>query len=186
MKKILLLILTAISFTAFSQTLTLEDVFKNGTLRSEGIPGFQPMPTCDFYTVITDSGIDKHNFATGEFVTTLLSNETLTNLSKESLTLDKIHSYTFSKNEDKILLATEIEYIYRRTTKGYYYVFDIKENTLVPVTETLVGKINFATFCDNGDKIAFVRNLNLFYLDLKTGKEMISNYGTSRDNNKKG
>lgn len=171
MKKILLLLLATISFTVYTQTLTLEDVFKNNTLRTEGISGFQPMPTCDFYTVVSKLGIDKHSFETGEFVETILSNETLTHLSKENLSFSKIHSYTFSKNEDKILLATEIEYIYRRTTRGFYYVFDIKNNTLTPVSETSADKISFATFCDNGNKIAFVRNLNLFYLDLSTGNE---------------
>jgi dipeptidyl-peptidase-4 len=171
MKKIFLLLLTTISFSVFTQTLTLEDVFKNGILRSEGIPGFQPMPTTDFYTVTSKSGIDKHSFETGEFLETILSSETLTGLSDGSLPFLNIKSYTFSKNEDKILLATEVEHIYRRTTKGFYYVFDIKKNTLLPVSESAAGKISFATFCDNGNKIAFVRNLNLFYLDLNTGKE---------------
>jgi len=172
MKKIFLFILTTISITVISQTLTLEGIFKDGILRGEGISGFQPMPTSDFYTVTTSSGIDKHNFATGEFLATILSDEMLTSLSKDSLTISKINSYSFSKNEDKILLAIDIEYIYRRTTKGFYYVFDIKENTLKSVSDATKGKINFPTFCDNGDRIAFVRDLNLFYLDLKTGKEV--------------
>jgi dipeptidyl-peptidase-4 len=68
-------------------------------------------------------------------------------------------------------LATDIEHIYRRTTKGFYYVFDIHAHSLIPVSETSAGKISFATFCDNGDKVSFVRDLNLFYLDLNTGKE---------------
>jgi dipeptidyl-peptidase-4 len=119
MKKIFLFILTTISITAFSQTLTLENIFKDGVLRSEGISGFQPMPTSDFYTVTTNSEINKHNFATGEFLATILSDEMLTSLSKDSLTIAKINSYSFSKNEDKVLLAIDIEYIYRRTTKGF-------------------------------------------------------------------
>jgi len=172
MKKFLLLIFTTISITVFSQTLTLEDIFKNGTLRSEGISGFQPMPASDFYTVTTSTGIDKHHFATGDFVASILSNEMLTSLSNNNLTISKINSYTFSNNEDKMLLATDIDYIYRRTTRGFYYVFDIKENTLKPVSDSTKGKISFATFCAHGDKVAFVRHLNLFYLDLKTGKEI--------------
>jgi len=171
MKKILLFIFTTISITAVSQILTLEAIFKDGVLRGESVPGFQSMPTSDFYTVTTTSEINKHNFATGEFLATLLSNEMLTSLSKDSLTISKVNSYSFSKREDKMLLATDIEHIYRRTTKGFYYVFDIKENRLEPVSDATKGKINFPTFCDNGDKIAFVRDLNLFYLDLKTGKE---------------
>ena len=51
MKKIFLFILATISFTAFSQTLTLEKIFTDGVLRSENVSGFQPMPASDFYTV---------------------------------------------------------------------------------------------------------------------------------------
>jgi len=171
MKKLFLLFLVTIFITAFSQTLTLEDIYKKGVLRSEGVSGFQPMPTSDCYTVRTENGIDKHHFATGEFISTLLTNENLHVLSEKKLTLKNIESYSFSKNEDKILLATEVENIYRRTTKGFYYVFDIKENTLIPVGKTSVDKISFPTFSDDGEKIAFVRNLNLFYMDVKTGKE---------------
>ena len=172
MKNFLLLFLTTISFSLFSQTLTLEDIYIKGALRSEGVSGFQPMPTGDFYTVTTKSTIDKHKFATGEFVTTMVSDKMLTSLSQDSLTVSKINSYSFSKNEDKMLLATEIENIYRRTSKGFYFVYHIKEKTLAPVSDTSQGKISFATFSDDGEKVAFVRNLNLFYVELKTGKEV--------------
>jgi dipeptidyl-peptidase-4 len=95
----------------------------------------------------------------------------LFSLSENKLTFDDINFYNFSKNEDKILLATNIEYIYRRTMKGFYYVFDIKENKIYPVSDEQKGKISFATFSEDGKKVAFVRNLNLFYVDLKTRKE---------------
>jgi len=172
MKKILLFIFTTVSITIFSQTLTLENIFKDGVFRSEGVSGLQHLPSGDFYTVTTKTSIDKHNFVTGEFVTTILSNKMLNSLSNDSLTISKIYSYDFSKNEDKMLLATDVEYLYRRTSKGFYYLFDIKENRLTSVSDKTKGKISFATISDNGDKIAFVRNLNLFYIDIKTGNEV--------------
>jgi dipeptidyl-peptidase-4 len=171
MKKLLFIFFATSFISVLSQTLTLEDIFTKGTLRSEGVSGFQPMPSSDAYTVTTNTGIDKHDFASGDYVATLLSNETLSSLSNNVYSIEKINYYSFSKNEGKMLLATEVESIYRRTTKGYYYVYDIKENTIIPVSETLVGKISFATFSDDGEKVAFVRNLNLYYIDLKTGKE---------------
>ncbi|MCL2245778.1 MAG: S9 family peptidase [Lentimicrobiaceae bacterium] len=172
MKNFLLLIVTTLSINVFAQTLTLESIFKDGVLRPEGIAGFQPMPSSDFYTVTTKFTIDKHNFATGAYVTTLLSNDILNALSKDSLTVAKIYSYSFSKNENKMLIATDIEYLYRRISKGFYYLYDIQANKIIPVSQKEKGKISFATFSDNGEKIAFVRNLNLFYLDVKTGKEV--------------
>jgi len=155
----------------FSQTLTLEDIFSKGVLRSEGVSGFQPMPASDCYTVFSKIGIEKHHFATGAFISTILSGETLSVLSNFDLTLEDVHSYSFSNNETQILLATEVENIYRRTTKGFYYVFDIQNNTIIPVSDVAQGKISFPTFSDDGRKIAFVRNLNLFYMDVKTREE---------------
>ena len=170
-KKLLLIILIIMSIPALTQTLTLDDIFKTGTLRNEGVSGFYPMPSSDFYTVTTKNTIDKYTFAIGEFVTTLLSDEILSSFN-DNLTISKINSYSFAKNEDKMLLATDIEYMYRRTSKGFYYLYDIKENSLTPVGNKAKGKISFATFSDNGEKIAFVRNLNLYYWDVKTGKEV--------------
>jgi len=171
MKKFFLLFYVMISIPAFSQTLTLEDIFKKGVLRSEGISGFQSMPTSDCYTVISENGIDKHHFATGEFISTILTNEFLGVVSNNDLTLKDVDSYSFSNNESLILLATKVENIYRRTTKGFYYVFDTQNNKLFPVSDTAQGKISFPTFSDDGEKIAFVRNLNLFFMDVKTRKE---------------
>ncbi|MDR2970425.1 MAG: S9 family peptidase [Bacteroidales bacterium] len=172
MRKIFLVFFTIASITALSQTLTLEDIFTKGVLQSERLSGFKPMPTSDCYLVRTKNTIDKHNFATGEYITTVLSNDILTSLYSDSLTLSEINSFTFSKNEDKLLLATDVENIYRRTSKGVYYVFDIKENKITPVSRTPNDKISFATFSDNGDKIAYVRNLNLFYWNMKTENEV--------------
>jgi dipeptidyl-peptidase-4 len=171
MKKTVLLLFVTISITTFSQTLTLEDIYKKGVLRSEGISGFQHLPTSDCYTVFSKTGIDKHHFATGEFVNNILSDKTIEILTKYEIAMEDIDSYSFSKNEDKILFATEVEFIYRRTTKGFYYIFDIKENRVKHVSDKTQGKISFATFSDGGEKVAFVRNLNLFYLEIKTGKE---------------
>ena len=171
MKKIPLLFFITISITTFSQTLTLEDIFSKNVLRSEGISGFQHLSTSDCYTVRTENGIDKHHFATGEFIATILPKENINALSNTELAFEDINSYSFSKNEDKILLATEVENIYRRTTKGVYYVFDIQNKTLIPVSDVSESKISFPTFSDDGEKVAFVRNLNLFCMDVKTGKE---------------
>jgi len=171
MKNLFLFLFVIISITAFSQTLTQEDIFSKNVLRSEGVPGFQSMPTTDYYTVISDNGMDKHHFATGALVSTVLSKENIDLLSHSKFSFKDIHSYSFSNNENQILLATEVEYIYRRTTKGFYYLFDIQKNILIPVSDTAHGKISFPTFSDDGEKIAFVRNLNLFYMDVKTREE---------------
>ena len=52
-------------------------------------------------------------------------------------------------------------------------MYDIQKDTLIAVADTQLGKQSFATFSPQGDKVAFVRDNNLFISDLNTGKETL-------------
>ena len=64
----------------------------------------------------------------------------------------------------KILLATESEKIYRYSSKSIFYVYNIFTDKLHKISE---DKIMHATFSPNGEKIAYVKNNNLFIYDIK-------------------
>ena len=78
--------------------------------------------------------------------------------------------YTFSADEQKIVLETDREQIYRRSSRANFFVWDRKGEKLTPVSKS--GKQRYATLDAQGNKIAFVRGNNLFYNDLATGKEV--------------
>src|SRR5690606_19928989 len=71
----------------------------------------------------------------------------------------------FSPDEKKVLIADQEEPIYRRSSKAYYYVFDLQTRQVTPVSKQ-EGKQLYATFSPDGSKVAFVRSNNLFYTDL--------------------
>ena len=174
MKKFAFLLVLSVStlFTfAQNKQITLEDIWKNGTFRPDYVPGFQSMPASDCYTMISRSGIDKHQFSTGDLVTTLMKSTRLSELSHGKLSIRDIDEYYFDEKEQKIMLATQQEMIYRRSSKAFFYVYDITKDTLLLVADTTKGKQSFATFSPQGDKVAFVRNNNLFITDLNTGIE---------------
>ena len=77
--------------------------------------------------------------------------------------------YSFSPDESKILIATEEEPIYRRSSTYENYVFDLSTKKVSKVSAA--GKQMFASFSPDGNKIAFVRDNNIFINDLKTGTE---------------
>ncbi|TRZ64288.1 S9 family peptidase [bacterium] len=60
--------------------------------------------------------------------------------------------------------------IYRRSSISEYYVWDLKNKKLIPVSEN--GKQQLATFSPDGNKIAFVRNNNIYIKDLSTLTEV--------------
>src|SRR5690606_32543677 len=83
----------------------------------------------------------------------------------------EIEDYQYSRDGSKVLLYTDSEQVWRLNTKGYYYVFDVAEGTLTPVSERGKGFQMFAKFNPDATEVAFVRDRDLFVVDLATGQE---------------
>jgi len=84
-----------------------------------------------------------------------------------------IEDYTFSEGGDKVLIFTDSEEVWRANTKGYYYVYDLDAQTLTPVADRDAGYQMFAKFNPSATKVAFVRERNLYVVDLATGTETV-------------
>ncbi|MDG2330659.1 MAG: DPP IV N-terminal domain-containing protein, partial [Flavobacteriales bacterium] len=82
------------------------------------------------------------------------------------------NDYQFNADETKILLATEQESIYRHSTKAYYYVYDIETKKMAELSESSKGKQRLAQFAPLGNKIAFVRENNIFITNLDEKQEI--------------
>ena len=80
----------------------------------------------------------------------------------------EIDGYTFSDDESKIIIKTETEAIYRRSTRANFYVWDKNNKTLTTVEPA--GKQRYATLSSDNEKVAFVRGNDLYYKDLASGK----------------
>lgn len=95
-----------------------------------------------------------------------------TNLYAEDVDrLIQIEDYQYSADESKVLLYTDSERVWRYNTKGYYYVYDLEDQTLTPIAARDNGFQMFAKFNPAGDKVAFVRERNLYVVDLENGTE---------------
>jgi dipeptidyl-peptidase-4 len=102
--------------------------------------------------------IDVYNYKSGDKVRTLLNSQDLDQLTR-------ISSYEFSNDESKLLLATNLNQIYRRSALGTYYVYDIKSKMLSLVSD---DKIQEPTFNNDGSKIAYGFDNNLYVRDLNS------------------
>jgi dipeptidyl-peptidase 4 len=85
--------------------------------------------------------------------------------------LVEIHDFAYSSAEDRVLIYTDSERLWRYPTQGYYYVYDRAANTLQPISDRGRGFQMFAKFDPEGQRVAFVRNRNLYVVDLETGRE---------------
>jgi len=149
-----------------NKNITLEDIWKYGTFRMEYMDVLHSMANGKQYSVLNfdrdtrSTSIDIYNYKTLNKVKTLVS----------SANLDEIPyftNYVFSKDEKKVILATNEEAIYRRSSLGKYYVYNVENKHLTLISNE---KIQEPTFSPDGSKVAFAKNNNLFVKDLTTNK----------------
>jgi dipeptidyl-peptidase-4 len=81
-----------------------------------------------------------------------------------------VEDFEFSPDGSKLLIFTNTQRVWRLNTKGTYYVWDFSTRTLKPVS-TRPGFQMFAKFSPDGRRVGFVRDNNIFLVDLESGLE---------------
>jgi dipeptidyl-peptidase-4 len=165
---ILLLIASALSFSSYSQEkkqLTLEDFVVTKTFKAKNIPEVSSMNDGIHFTSLKDDRqIVKYSYKTGDLVAVLFDPATI-----EECKVKSIDGYAFSNNEQRILIETNKKKIYRHSYTAEYFIWDIPTKKLTQLSEN--GPQQVATFSPDGERIAFVRNNNLFIKTLKFNTE---------------
>ncbi len=142
------------------QPIEFDHIF-DGTFTPNQIQNVRWMNDGRFYSAIDGNSITRFNIVNG-------NSEVLFDGSQHD-DFD-IQRYEFSADENLILLSTDVEGIWRRSTKENYYIFNRSDNTLTKLTQS-VEKQQSAELNADGDKAAFVQDNNLFWVDLATGEE---------------
>lgn len=144
--------------------ITLESIFKEGQFYQRSVYGLRSMKDGDHYTTLEEGKkIVKYAYKSGK------EEETIFNLDKIKSDFSHFSNYQFSPNEQKILLQANTESVYRRSFTATFYIFDRKSEELYPLSQGTRQQLAF--FSPNGEKVAFVRDNNLFYTDLTNKKE---------------
>ncbi|MDO1512336.1 S9 family peptidase [Maribacter confluentis] len=169
MRKTHLLTLILMSFCvilgAQESQIQVSEIYQ-GAFRTEGLDALRSMKNGTQYTVLNVDRsnqkvtVDKYDYKTLQKVATLVSSAELPGVSSFS-------SYAFSDDENRILLSTQVEAIFRRSTLGIYYVYDIKSKNLVQVSE---DKIQEPLLSPKGNQVAYVKDNNLYIFNLASGK----------------
>lgn len=157
-----IMLCSTVAVFAQQKVISLEDVFKKGTFNQKSIHGINWMKDGQYYSSLINDGhpkVVKINIATGEQEAVLIDGQQLgINFS----------NYSFNNDESKALLASNVESIYRRSSKGVYHVLDLASGK---VQELMAGeKISYATLSPDNTKVAFVKDNNLYYVELEANK----------------
>ena len=149
--------------TLQAQKVTLQDV-ANGTYRAQSIQGLKPMLDGEHYTQISKDHkrIVKYSFKTGKEVATIFDVATACNHK-----LKNFDDYIMSPDESLILIQTETKPIYRRSFTAVYYIYNVRNRTLEPLSNN--GPQQVPLFSPDSHQIAFVRNNNIYLIKLLFG-----------------
>lgn len=128
---------------AQKKPVTLEDIYKKGTFRSESV-------AADFGKSSTDPKLPEE-----------LKDENGKLIGKPG---DIIYS---SVNPRIVLLRTDIEPIYRRSSKANVYVYDSLTKKIITLDD---GKVLHPTLSPDGSKVAYVKENNLYIKDLASNR----------------
>ena len=140
---IVALLLIPVFTIAQKKQVTLEDIYKKGTFRSDYV-------AADFGKVSNRAEIP----------------ETLRD--EKGRLLAKADDVIYSSAHPRIvLIRTNVEGIYRRSTKANVYVYDTLTKKAVAIDE---NKVLHPTLSPDGSKLAFVKDNNLYIKDLASNE----------------
>jgi len=155
----------SITLPAQNKPVALEEIW-NGTFRTEGLDALRSLNNGKQYTVLNfdrntkTSSIDIYDYESLNKVDTVVNSDDLPAISNFS-------SYEFSADETKVLLVTEREAIFRRSSLAIYYVYDVALKSTIKISNT---KIQEPTFSPDNSKVAFVSENNIYIFDIATQK----------------
>ncbi len=146
---------------AAQKTITLSDIFENGVFRTLSVHGFNWMNDGSYYTVRDGNRIVKFAVATGQAIDTVFDGD--------KAAAPPFTAYSFSADEQQILLATAVNPRYRRSFSAEYYVYSKATGQVKALSQH--GPQSYAGFSPDGSRVAFVRDNNLFYVTLENMAE---------------
>jgi dipeptidyl-peptidase-4 len=148
--------------TSFGQPqITLENIIKEGRFVPKDVSGIVSMNDGTHYTILEDDNIvAKYIYADGK------KSEELFSLANNPIKGNtSISSYELSRDEQRILLTGDREYIYRHSFVAFNFIYDLPTKMIIPVSDK---KQQLAKLSPDGNYVAFVCGNNLFIKDLNT------------------
>jgi len=156
-----LLLILSVSLTAQQKAITLEDIWATYTFSPDGVSGFNFLQDGTSYASLEDNAVVTYDITTGEQTGTIVDGNELPTDTGFS---GRIDGYSFSDDESKLLITSESEQLFRRSSQSYYYVYDRETGQLTAVYPD--KKHRLATLDPTGERVAFVVDNDVYFRDL--------------------
>ncbi len=162
--------LLALSAPAAAQEIPLQRIF---TTRDFAAASFAPLWRSDETFTLIESGdqggseVWTEGISTGKRDRLIQGAKLVSPLTGKPLDIEDV---AWAADQRRALFYTNSQQVWRQRTRGIYYVYDTQGERLVPLSPG-EGWQQFAKFSPDGSKVGFVRNNDLFVVDLATGRE---------------
>ena len=132
-----------------------------GEFSQETMTAVRPSADGETYTQISSDGkqIVSYSFRTGKQESVVFDAATA-----RGGQVSRVDNYIMSPDGRRILIQTQTKPIYRRSFTAVYYIYDIRNNKLEPLSDG--GPQQTPVFSPDGNQIAFVRDNNIFLVKL--------------------
>ena len=132
-----------------------------GEFSQETMTAVRPSADGETYTQISSDGkqIVSYSFRTGKQESVVFDAATA-----RGGQVSRVDNYIMSPDGRRILIQTQTNPIYRRSFTAVYYIYDIRNNKLEPLSDG--GPQQTPVFSPDGNQIAFVRDNNIYLVKL--------------------
>jgi dipeptidyl-peptidase 4 len=159
---------------AQNKNLTLEDIYTNGLYRVKEIGQLRWMKDNKSYSTLefnpAAKGIDivRYDVASGTKTILVNANQLLPKGAAQPLSID---NYTWSEDNNRLLIFTNTRKVWRYNTRGDYWVLNLNNGKLIQLGRGLEeATLMFAKFSPDGGRVAYVSKMNIYVEDISTGK----------------
>ena len=159
------LLLSSVFQTMAVNRLTLGDV-TSGKFYGRSMAAVQALADGESYAQLSSDWrrVVKYSFKTGEEVGVLFD---VAQAKEDSIEL--VEGYIMSPDGRQMLIETDNTPIYRHSFTATYYIYNMESGHLRPLSEN--GAQQTPLFSPDGSKVAFVRDNNIFLVDMANGTE---------------
>ena len=142
------------------EKLSLKEMTR-GAFRSEVMQAVRPLADGETYGQMSADGkrVESYSFRTGQQVAVLFDVATA-----RGAKLEEVDDYIMSPDGRRMLIQTQTKPIYRHSFTAVYYIYDIRNNKLEPLSDG--GPQQTPVFSPDGNQIAFVRDNNIYLVKL--------------------
>lgn len=133
----------------------------SGEFKSRTMAEVEALADGESYTMITPDGkqIVKCSFKTGRQTGVVFDAG-----KARGPKIEKVDGYIMSPDGRNMLIQTQTKNIYRRSFTAVYYIYNVENNKLTPLSDG--GPQQAPVFSPDGNQIAFVRDNNIFLVKL--------------------